>query len=160
MKTEGKRDPIAGLIIPHHLLAKELINDTINHIEEKESYEMILLLGPNHFHADSNTFTTTESMVGGYNLATTEIHELIEKFPDILVDQTLIQNEHSIMDILPFISASFPNAKVIPLCVSSHFNEGDFEEKITFINDIFNSHIQIKDFKIKFISAFIASVYH
>src|SRR4030043_405412 len=62
MKTEGERELIVGLIIPHHLLAKELINDTINKIEDKESYEMILLIGPNHFHPESNTFTTTDSL--------------------------------------------------------------------------------------------------
>ncbi|MCK5766783.1 MAG: hypothetical protein KAH35_00170, partial [Candidatus Atribacteria bacterium] len=57
----NKRDTVSG-VVPHHLLAKEIIEDFFQHISSQEKVETIILLSPDHFHSgtfnDVNAFIT------------------------------------------------------------------------------------------------------
>ena len=125
-KTLGESvDPlknIRGVIVPHHDLADDLIISAINTIKEKNDYEKIIIIGPNHYYPESPTFMTT-AVYQDYPLDTPLIEKLNEFNTDILFDRERMEKEHSIGIPIKYLREIFPQAEFCPLAISPHFNE-------------------------------------
>ena len=110
------------MIVPHHDLASDLIAEALQKVAQSEQPKRIILIGPNHPDLGSATVLTTKAIW--------QMRD-IKVFPDELVlnnlvdqhvaevDDTILSHEHSIYTILPFIHTYFPDAKVVPLILSS-----------------------------------------
>ncbi|MBU0573660.1 MAG: AmmeMemoRadiSam system protein B, partial [Candidatus Margulisbacteria bacterium] len=79
---------VAGLIVPHHLLAEPMIRTAFEGIKDS-NYSKVVILGPNHRN------------IGQKNVAAAG---------DLYIDL-----EHSISALLPLVKEYFPRAKVVPI---------------------------------------------
>lgn len=133
---------LASGIVPHHLVAEEIIRDFFKYISFRENPETIILLSPDYFNSGNiikgNSFITLEPDV--------------EKFDDLVVDKFLLQNlskeikkeivfnnsflvsDHGITNLLPYIKLYFPEAKILPILVPSNIDKRQIKHLIESIN--------------------------
>lgn len=123
---------ISAGVVPHHLLARELIENFFNYLSLKGEPEVIVLFSPDHFEAGiilKSDFITISSST--------------ENFQGIKVDQLLIRNlssenkfafnnsllirEHGIFNLLPFIQKYFPKSKIVPIIISQTAKKEELE---------------------------------
>lgn len=123
---------IKGLILPHHDLAEELFHSSLQRIKENQSPKLIVIYGPNHHYPDSATITTTKSLSDA-PLAYKEIELLVRNFPDIVVNNALVEGEHSITTPLTYLQEYFPGAEIIPLVFSTEFNVKELQVKANYL---------------------------
>lgn len=115
-KTEPTSEIINGLIVPHHLLAKDIIANTYAYTAYGQ-YKNIVLLSPDHFSAGQEEISVTErdfSTVFGTVTTDKEIaRELKELF--FVSEGDFFYREHGLGAQLPFIKYYFPNTKIIAI---------------------------------------------
>ena len=109
-----------GAIVPHHLLAIDVIAKVFRALASNP-YRTIIILTPDHFFASPARAATTtrdfESPFGRVRTASELSEGLIEE--GLVADApTLFRREHGIHAVLPFIAKLFPNARVLPLALS------------------------------------------
>lgn len=117
----------SGGILPHHLLAAEVIAEFFRGIEE-QSVSTVVFLGPNHRNlGDSNVVVSLgdwETPYGRLEVALSIVDELL-KLGMIEVDERLIGDEHAISSLVPFVKRTFPKARVVTMMVRSDATEGE-----------------------------------
>lgn len=111
---------VTGLIVPHHLLAADLIARGY-WAASAGRYRRIIVISPDHFHKVSKAFGTTredlETVLGVVasdrsGVETIAAHGgLVEVLPTIAY-------EHGVMAEAPFIRHFWPQAQVIPILAS------------------------------------------
>ena len=113
---------IASGVVPHHLLAKNLIEDFFTYISSEEKPEVVVLLSPDHFNAGG---------IVGDSFIT--IQPESQEFCGVKVDDSLIKNlspknnlifnnssvslDHGITDLMPFVKKYFPESKIVPFII-------------------------------------------
>ncbi|MFA6171769.1 MAG: AmmeMemoRadiSam system protein B [Patescibacteria group bacterium] len=116
-KKDFLEKEIAGGVIPHHLLAADLIADFYSAFSGDE-YETIVLLGPNHFGAGEGRIITSEASwktpYGDLEADQGIIEELALK-KIAVPDEGIFDKEHAIYGETAFIKKVFPKAKFLPL---------------------------------------------
>ncbi|NLK73133.1 MAG: AmmeMemoRadiSam system protein B [Clostridiales bacterium] len=127
--TETGKLKIAGGIAPHHLLANNLIAKFFKSISTS-SQKVVILLGPNH-----NRFGREKIHTGDWNWQTP--FGILETEKDIVSrivqktgsgkDMKLLEDEHSMAALMPYIKYYLPEARVVPLVL--HGNLGLEESK-------------------------------
>ncbi|NUM25054.1 MAG: AmmeMemoRadiSam system protein B [Candidatus Buchananbacteria bacterium] len=121
----GKR-VVAG-IIPHHLLAADLIADFFHNLEG-QNYDSIILLGPNHFlSGQSDIITSAYDWQTPYGILEHDddtLHDLLfVSGLDVGVEESVVQGEHAISSEVAFIKKTFPQAKFTPLILKPGVNQ-------------------------------------
>lgn len=111
--------PVAGGVVPHHLLAAPLIAGFFKALESKPP-GVVVLVGPDHFdHASAPIVTSATTWKTPYGILNTErkiIKRLVED--GILADDEAPWNsEHSIGAVIPFVHRSFPDSRIVPILV-------------------------------------------
>lgn len=120
---------IKGLILPHHDLAKELFHSSLKKLQSISQPETIVIYGTNHYFPTSQTYTTSTSIKNEFQLS-----------EEILADDERIQKEHSIQTVAPYLKEYYPNAKIIPIIVSSRYeNIEELNTVIEYFISIFGS---------------------
>jgi len=127
------KDVVAG-IIPHHLLAADLIAEFFNNLEG-ENYDTVILIGPNHFDTGNSGMITSgydwQTPYGRLEADREALNEILGD--DLKVDEEAIGNEHSIMSEVSFIKKIFPQAKILPIILKptvSPEEAGDLAKKL------------------------------
>lgn len=109
---------IKGIVLPHHLLVENYIDDLYKLTSEKDpNISRIILLSPNHFGYGFSYIQSTNQAFTPKNsprLDKNFIENLSQKTP-LKIDQSYFEKEHGIMSELPFIKKYFPNAKIVPI---------------------------------------------
>jgi AmmeMemoRadiSam system protein B len=123
--TTTTQGPVIACTINHHLLAANLIAQTLRPITQ--NVQTILLVSPDHFTHSRSYLTTTAA-----RWATAD--GLVEA-PDALIrtlrtlgvseDQSPFPEEHGIGNVLPFLHRVFPKAKIAPLLVRTNYPVAD-----------------------------------
>lgn len=112
--TDG--DVVAG-IIPHHLLAADLIADFFHNLEG-QNYDLVVLIGPNHFlTGQSDIITSIYDWQTPYGILRHDDEVLVKLLNtdlDIDIEENVIENEHSINSEVAFIKKTFPQAAFVP----------------------------------------------
>lgn len=112
----GKR-VVAG-IIPHHLLAADLIADFFHNLSGEE-YQTIILLGPNHFlSGQADLITSAYDWQTPYGILCCDrriLRELTAADLGLAADETAMAGEHAINSEVAFIKKTFPQAEIVPL---------------------------------------------
>jgi len=117
---------IVAAIVPHHLLAADLVARIFQGLKEQK-YDTIILLSPNHFLAGSGKIITTREdwqtpygVLENDNIVTDELL----KDNDVKEEEAPFGNEHGIFNEIGFIKRTFPTAKVVPLIFMPGVDEG------------------------------------
>ncbi|MEI6529385.1 MAG: AmmeMemoRadiSam system protein B [Candidatus Falkowbacteria bacterium] len=107
---------VSGLIVPHHLLAKDLMADTFAYAS-KGNYKLIVLLSPDHYSAGKTKVSVTErsfSTVFGEISSDSELAKKLKESPYVS-EENFFYREHGLQAELPFIKYYFPDAKLLAI---------------------------------------------
>lgn len=113
-------DSIKGIVLPHHLLAKDLIHEVFQSIDVK-NYKTVVLIGPDHESEDKGKiFSTLSSWNTPMGILETdyEIVSIISSNNFIKISDEKMTKEHSISGIVPFVKYYMQNVNVIPLAIT------------------------------------------
>lgn len=113
--------PVSVLIVPHHLVASPFIDAAFQAVRKKidgDAVDRVVLLSPNHFEVGRDWIVGAsrdwETPSGILKADTNALQELSDS---IFVGDTILDREHGVRNIFPFIKKYFPRAAVIPLAL-------------------------------------------
>jgi AmmeMemoRadiSam system protein B len=116
---------ITGGVVPHHLLAKEIIEDFFEFVSKQQHPETIILFSPDHFNCSAlkadNSFISVDWEKGFIELEGVSVNtELLKRLAitnNILSDRNAVIAEFGITNLLPFIKKYLPETKIIPVLI-------------------------------------------
>lgn len=128
----NNKEVVAG-IIPHHLLAADLIAEEFYNLQNKD-YDTIILLGPNHFDSgDADVISSTYDWETPYGVLECD-KETLMFLGEVGIEDGILSNEHSVSSEVAFIKKTFPRAKFLPIILKSSVTSTQAE---VLANDIF-----------------------
>lgn len=107
LKKENKEITITAGVVPHHLLAEDIIRDFFEYIS-KEEPKVIILLSPDHFNAGS-------------------LEIIKESSPALKLD-------HGITNLTPFIEEYFPKSEIRPFLIPQKMSLEKVKEFVLDLN--------------------------
>jgi AmmeMemoRadiSam system protein B len=99
---------ISGIILPHHLLAASIIQQSIDRLQHQIAPTHVVILATNHFLPQGFPYITDSSSSAK-----------LASFP-VEINDALVNQDHSVQSLIPFISRAFPTSTVVPILVSAH----------------------------------------
>jgi len=138
IKIEENLDEIKGGIIPHHLLAGYLDASFFENLKQQNP-STIVILGPNHFYKGRGKIISSEyywhTPYG--DLATNnEIIDNLQNKKIVSIEESVINDEHSIYSILPFIKKSLPESQVLPFIFKGDINEEQMDNFVSSLLEV------------------------
>lgn len=112
----SNKDIVAG-IIPHHLIAADLVAEFFYNLRDKE-YETVILIGPNHFNSgDSDMIVSQYNWQTPYGVLEYDraIAKKLIQLDGVDIEEEVFENEHSITSEVSFIKKIFPEVKFLPI---------------------------------------------
>jgi len=108
---------VIGGIVPHHLLAGNMIAEFFYQIS-LSSPNTLIVLGPNHRKLGTSGIHTSKLDWGtafGILEANSDIAEDLVKNFKALENTTLMEEEHSVSSLVPYIKYYMPDVKIVPI---------------------------------------------
>lgn len=113
--------PVSAMIVPHHLMAEKAIDETFS-VVAKEDASMriyrVILLSPNHFNRGRGWLASTKrewKTNAGIVRADDEAIDLLGS--EVFVRDDVLDLEHGVYNIVPFVAKYFPQARVVPIAI-------------------------------------------
>lgn len=132
-RMEHNQTTISAGVVPHHLLAKEIIDDFFLYISSKENPKTVILLSPDHFKAGS--------VVGKSFIS---IKPDTKRFYDLEINDYLLQRlaslnkitfknsslsfDHGITVLLPYIKQYLKDSKIVPILIPSTITKEELNQ--------------------------------
>lgn len=139
-KEETVGVSVSGGVIPHHLLATDIISEFFLSIPRDRSIERVVLIGPNHYERGNTVFTTSRygwiTPVGDVLPDISLINELESATHSLEVNEPMMEQEHSMGAIMPFIAHYLPDAYVVPIVISRQADLSDVKDLAELFEDI------------------------
>ncbi len=121
VKVTPRQDTFA-VITPHHFLVAEKIADIIGSASGR-TVKNVFIIGPNHENISSDTLATAKAVwqtpFGLVRVNRGLVDQVVADF-HLTPNVTAFENEHSIGTIVPFVAHYFPQAKIVPIIITSH----------------------------------------
>ncbi|QPC90838.1 AmmeMemoRadiSam system protein B [Mesorhizobium sp. INR15] len=127
--VEPSNQRLTGIVVPHHLLAADLVALGF-HAASGFRYKRIIILSPDHFHKTHKLYATALrgfDTVLGPIAADTQAVRLLENNTDMVEDSCLFDKEHGVRAMLPFLHHYFPEARIVPVAMSVKAKRGDWD---------------------------------
>ena len=125
-------DVITGLIVPHHLLAKDLMANAFAFASAGQ-YQTIVLLSPDHYQAGQTDVSVTErdfSSVFGVIENDKNISRQLKKL-SFVSEADFFYREHGLQTQLPFIKHYFPKAKLVAITFKPTVSRTELDQLVT-----------------------------
>ena len=126
-EIEHEEWDVRGCIVPHHLLAKDLIHEVFQHVK-KYNYKTVVLIGPDHESKDmGKIFTTLNDWQTPMGILKTDKKMTTELLKNSFVSDNdeKITMEHSVSGIIPFIKYYMEDVEVISLVLTKQVKSED-----------------------------------
>lgn len=120
---------VRGCIVPHHLVAKDLIHEVFQNTS-KNKYKTVVLIGPDHESINKGKiFTTLSNWQTPTGILETdgEITKKLLKNNFVIESTDKLTMEHSTSSIIPFINYYMKDVKVITLVLTKQVRLDDVE---------------------------------
>ena len=120
---------VRGCIVPHHLIAKDLIHEVFQNTS-KNKYKTVVLIGPDHESINKGKiFTTLSNWQTPTGILETdgEITKKLLKNNFVIESTDKLTMEHSTSSIIPFINYYMKDVKVITLVLTKQVRLEDVE---------------------------------
>ncbi len=118
--TQQSPEVVSG-VVPHHLLARDVIESFFKYASKKSSPKTVILLSPDHFH-QCDIFGVDFISAKGKDFmdidVDTNLTDALDNDFSITREDSGVGTDHGITNIVPFIRESFPQAKIAPFLVS------------------------------------------
>lgn len=132
---------VNGCIVPHHLVAKDLIHEVFQNVS-KNRYKTVVLIGPDHESTNrGKVFTTLSSWQTPTGILETdgELTEELMKLSFVKENDDKLTIEHSTSTIIPFINYYLKDVKVVTLVLTKQVKLSDVEALADALYDNINS---------------------
>ena len=107
--------------ISHHLLARDMIADTLNRISP--DYKTVIIIGPNHRELGADSAVTSWSKwhtpFGVIEPDSVLLHQLVSN-NIVRVHEDIFTVEHSVCGLVSFVKRYFPGATVVPIVLKAN----------------------------------------
>ncbi|MFO7891627.1 MAG: AmmeMemoRadiSam system protein B [bacterium] len=141
----GDTASIASGVVPHHLLAKEIMEDFFNFIAQQESHpDTIILVSPDHFNCSAlqkeNSFISIDWETD--NVKLDEISVNCKLLKELSISNKIKPNRNSVLaefgitNLLPFIKEYLPRTKIIPIIIPEDISREQVSQMIATIDNI------------------------
>ena len=135
---------IASGVVPHHLLAQEIIDDFFKYIFSREKPETIILLSPDHWHSaalhQENSFITVALELGKEEFNHLKVDSnLLRKLAEknkIVLNNPAVVSEFGITNLLPFMEKYFPETKILPLLIPAKISKEQVKQLVNSIDEV------------------------
>jgi len=135
---------IASGVVPHHLLAQEIIDDFFKYIFSREKPETIILLSPDHWHSaalhQENSFITVALEPGKEEFNHLKVDSnLLRKLAEknkIVLNNPAVVSEFGITNLLPFMEKYFPETKILPLLIPAKISKEQVKQLVNSIDEV------------------------
>lgn len=117
--------PILGGIIPHHLLADKIIASFFQTVTSNNpDIEVVILIAPNHNRIGASQIHTGlwdwETPFGILQTETSIVTQLTSEY-DAGTSFKLLQEEHSISSLIPYVKYFLPSSEIVPILLHGNF---------------------------------------
>lgn len=129
-----------GAILPHHLLASDLIHEVFQNVKNQK-YETVVLIGPDHESIYmGKVFTSLSNWQTPMGILKADEHIIKELLRnDFLVeDNKKLTKEHSVSGIVPFVKYYFKDAKIVPLVMTKQTKPKDVDKLVEDLSGLIN----------------------
>ncbi|XOU94677.1 MAG: AmmeMemoRadiSam system protein B [Candidatus Kerfeldbacteria bacterium] len=130
-------DIVRAGIIPHDITQGQMIAHFFQGLINQNP-KRIILLGPNHYEVGNSKFiTTTADWETEFGIVKTDdrvVENLLVNY-QFSENSKIIENEHSVSAIVPYISNYLPNTQVVPIIFKADIRENEIEAVIKIIDD-------------------------
>lgn len=132
---------IVGGIAPHHDLAAEMLAQFFRCLKKSQAVTTFILLGPNHADIGLGPVITSpadwELDFGTIGVNQNKLNQIINKNLAV-IDEVNFQPEHSVTVYAPYLKYYFPEAKIVPLIVSSKITPAEANRLAAQIAELLN----------------------
>lgn len=134
-------DVIPGGIVSHHLLANI---DIANFFAEftDQTVDRVVIVGPNHYYPNASPLlSTTHHYTTPFGEVRVDADLISDLVGSKLVELSpkLIEEEHSISSLVPYVSAYFPSAEIVPIIVSARAPKPQLQELADYLINLNSS---------------------
>ena len=138
----NKQDIVSG-VVPHHLLAKDIMEDFFSYISSQEKPKTIVILSPDHFQSgilmESNSFITIALNSDNKNfknlIVDTSLLEKLAKENKITSNNSAVIAEHGVTALLPYIKKYFPETNILPILIPADITKEQVEQLVKTIDE-------------------------
>ena len=135
-KVEPIEKKVFGGIVSHHFYVEREIAKLFSSWA-KQNYEVIVLLGPNHFSAGKGDLIVSQQPYNtpwGFLYPEAKIISQILNSNLAKAEEDIFTREHSMSVEVGFIKHQFPNAKIVPIVIRYNISK----EKILYLAKLLN----------------------
>ncbi|MEW6622050.1 MAG: AmmeMemoRadiSam system protein B [Bacillota bacterium] len=113
---EGVPGIIGGAVVPHHLLAHELMGQVFAELAHQEP-SLVIIVGPNHFNKGARILTSLWAWETPFGMVEVDnqIADEVLKLSLVQRNDQVFSTEHSMGNLMPFVKYYLPEAKVLPI---------------------------------------------
>lgn len=132
-----------GVIVNHHLLAPNLIAQTIGAIATTAPVTVVLV-SPNHFRAGrGQIISSLYKWETPYGILDSHcgVISALQKQHILNVDELPFEQEHGVSGIVPFIKKSLPNARIIPVIVKDTLSNDELDAFVQGLYAALGNHL-------------------
>lgn len=127
---EPSNQRLTGIVVPHHLLAADLIALGFR-AASAQAYKRIIILAPDHFRASRTRFATSArgfgTVYGRVEADAEAVDGLLGRMGGLMEVSCLFAREHGVQALLPFLRHSFPEARIVPVAMSIRSTHADWD---------------------------------
>ncbi len=123
---------IRGSILPHHLLASDMIHEVFQNVKNQQ-YKTVVLIGPDHESIlMGKVFTTLKDWQTPMGVLKTnrEIVSRLLQNDFMIEDDAKMTKEHSVSSIVPFVKYYLSDAEIVGMAMSKQTKLKDIEKLI------------------------------
>ncbi len=134
--SQTKISRIYGAISPNHISAFPVIAETFENItSSNEIIERIIILSPNHFLSEEKkNFTSNKNWKTKFGILECD-SEFINKLVSLnlaKLDDKVLENEHGIYNLVPFVKYFLPKAKIVPIILRDSLTNMEIKKIVKF----------------------------
>ncbi|HOX60641.1 MAG TPA: AmmeMemoRadiSam system protein B [Candidatus Magasanikbacteria bacterium] len=150
---------VIGMVIPHHLVAGQIIADTLR-AAEKADPKLIVLITPDHFALGrkqiSYSLADWRTPFGLLSGADSSVAETMRSLKYVTNDEKVFETEHAVAGTVSFIEKIFPDARVLPITIKQGTDAGKIKylanelnklapKQTLFVASVDSSHFQTEN---------------
>ncbi|GAH29670.1 unnamed protein product, partial [marine sediment metagenome] len=139
----GNLQDIVSGVVPHHLLAEEIIEDFFSYISSQEKPKTIVILSPDHFQSgilmESNSFITIGLEGDDEKFNNLKVNTLLSgklfKENKMALNNSAVIAEHGVTTLLPYIKKYFPETNILPILIPADITKEQVEQLVKTIDE-------------------------